>query len=83
VQVRRSPAFGHTLRTNYGRDLNVFLATCPSDGVLFKLANHRDGGQRLGWRFRANPEFPRRHRRLPGVILQLMTCGTRSLSPSH
>ena len=52
------PCVCHTLRTNYGRDLNVFLATCPSDGVQFKLANHRDGGQRLGWRFRANPEFP-------------------------
>ncbi len=41
VQVRRSPAFGHTLRTNYGSDLSVFLATCPSDGVPAKMANHR------------------------------------------
>jgi hypothetical protein len=24
VKVRRSPAFGHTLRTNYGSDLSVF-----------------------------------------------------------
>jgi len=47
MQVRRSPAFRHTLRTNCGSDLSVFLATCPSDGVPAKLANHRKGGQRV------------------------------------
>jgi hypothetical protein len=57
VKVRRSPAFGHTLRTNYGSDLSVFLATCPRDGVPAKLANHRVSGQRVGWRFRGNAEF--------------------------
>ena len=57
MQVRRSPSFGHTLRTNYGSDLSVFLATCPSDVVPAKLTNHRDGGQRVGRRFRANAEF--------------------------
>jgi hypothetical protein len=46
--------FGHTLRTNYGSDLSVFLATCPSDGVPTEMANYRIGCQRAGWRFRAN-----------------------------
>ena len=56
MQVRPSPAFCPTVRTNYGSGLSLFLATCPSDGVPAKLANHRDGRHR-GWRFRANAEF--------------------------
>ena len=57
MQVRRSPAFGHTLRTNYGSDLSSFLAKYPSDGVPAKMANHRVSGQRMGWRFTVNAEF--------------------------
>lgn len=56
MQVRRSPAFGLTLRTNYGSGLSVFLATCLRGGVPAKMANHRVGGQRVGSRLTVIPE---------------------------
>ncbi len=51
------PCVWSTLRTNCGSGLSVFLATYPRDGVPAKMANHRVGGQRVGWRFSVNAEF--------------------------
>ena len=48
VQVRRTPAFGPTLRANYGSGLSVFLATYPMVGVLAKRAKYRIRCQRAG-----------------------------------
>ncbi len=69
MQVRRSPALGHTLRTNYGTDLSVFLVTWPSDGVPAKLDNHRDGGKRLAGDLGRMQNSSRRHGRFRGVTL--------------
>jgi hypothetical protein len=71
VRVRRSPALGHTLRTNYGSDLSVFLATCPSDGVPIKLANNRDGGQRMDGDLGRMQNSSRRHRRFQEAIRRI------------
>ncbi len=54
VQVRRSPAFGPTLRTNYGSCLSLFLATHLRGAVPAKMAYRRVGGQRVGWLFGIN-----------------------------
>ena len=69
VQVIRSPAFCHTLRTNYGSGLSLLLVTCPSDGGPAKLANHRDGRHGAAGDLGRMQNSSRRHRRLWGLIL--------------
>ena len=66
------PCVWPTLRTNYGSGLSLFLATHPRGAVPVKMANHRVGGQRVGWRFGVIPAALQSARAVPGSFQALM-----------